>query len=867
MYQLDEKLMADNRAIISLASDMEHIDPNLKPGMQVFNAKEKDTYVVASQQRYYRLLHEDALTKKIPYDLNFAGTVTIDKDLIVKGSLTNLESQDLIIKDNIIELNKDEIGNGITKIQSGIEINRGTRERARMLFSEATDRASTSGFVFNLNDTTLMSIYQDGDVKTLKDFYTCSANVRDDLTVGRDFTLTRNALIKGTLTVNQAAALKSTLTVTGTSTLTGAASLKSTLAVTGITTLSNTLSVAEKGTFAKELDVVGNTALKANLDVTSNTTIGGTLAVTGATSLNSTLNVTGATTLNSTLRTIGDVTFDKTLTVIGATTLNSTVGITGELKTTSIKNSENITTKTLSVTESANIGTSLNVGGITTLNGATNLKSTLDVLGNATIHYNLTVGEEATLHNLTVNESTVLNNVLTVREFATFYSTVTTKKKATFEQDIEVGTNALIRGNLNVTGITNLAKTTISGDLDANGINTLNTLKVTGTSDFTGVLSSINMRAESLTLRTSRNALQWEDGTVIHSIFGANNSSDRYYSLYDVATNDYNLTFKTMPIAGKEKGFVFVSGTAPLLHINQSSVRSQNDIYVKRSTTWSPLLARADQHKANHSIGGHDFLSPADIGAVKNTKGTPEIITDNETNKPAAGVAGRLFFAKDAKRIWQDLGNVWQIIGGQETIPWGNVTGKPATYPPPIATASVLGGVKIGNNILVDPDGTIHVPKQTIEYTVHVEQVKATANQKVFTLSKSFLIGRNHVSPYLFGRRVPTSAFKEIADNKIEFLEGLPADSLLEFYVLLIPNDLSFVMKIEEFNLAENQTRLVLTQGKYTVGANKLKIFLNGALMPRSSFRETSATSIELLQCPGVGNHILIEYMYDPLAT
>lgn len=39
---------------------------------------------------------------------------------------------------------------------------------------------------------------------------------------------------------------------------------------------------------------------------------------------------------------------------------------------------------------------------------------------------------------------------------------------------------------------------------------------------------------------------------------------------------------------------------------------------------------------------------------------------------------------------------------------WDKIQNKPATFPPPIASATGLGGVKIGKSITIDPDGTIN---------------------------------------------------------------------------------------------------------------------------------------------------------------
>lgn len=867
MYQLDEKLMADNRAIISIAPDKARIEPNLKPGMQVFDSDKKDTYVVSSQGKYNRLIQQDAYTNKIHYDLTFAGNITVEKDLIVKGNLTNLETEDLVVKDNIIELNKDEKGNGITKGSSGIEINRGTKDRARVLFSETTDRASTSGFLFNIGSKNIFYVYENGDIKSNGNLSITNADITNSATIGNDLTVGRNTTLKGTLGVTGATTLNSTLNVKGVTTLENAANLKTTLNVTGATTLNSTLTTVGAATFQNTVDVTGILTASSNASIAGDTTIGKTLAVTGATTLKSTLAVTGATTLNSTLRTVGDVTFDKTLTVKGAATFQSTVGITGKLSTTSIGNTGLITTRTLSVTESAAIGTTLSVGGSSTLTGAVSMGNTLSVTGATTLSSTLGVTGATTLNDLTVNESTLLNKTLTVMGNTTLNNLLTAKKKAMFEADIEVGTNATIRQALTVVGNSSLSNATCSGNLSVAGTATLNKVNITGDVTITGPTDVTNLRAETLTLYSTRNALKWNNGSETHMLYGAGTAeSGRGYTLFTAATNDYNVIFKSDKVSGKERGFVYVSGTTPVFQINETAVRSANDIYVKRGTTWSPLLANADKHKANHAIGGHDFLSPADIGAVKNTKNTPELLTDNESARPAASLLGRVFFAKDTKRIWQDLGNTWQIIGGQDTMPWESITNKPATFTPPIATNTVLGGVKIGNNIVVDPDGTIHVPKQTIEYTVHVDEFVATSNQTTFTLSKSFLRERNHVSPFLYGRRIPPSAYTEKDDRTIVFKQGLPAGALVEFYTLLIPSDLSFVMIIEEFNVASNQTQFILSKGRYAVGSNKLKVYLNGALLPRSAYTETNSGAITLKSSPGAGNHILIEYMYDPLA-
>jgi hypothetical protein len=49
------------------------------------------------------------------------------------------------------------------------------------------------------------------------------------------------------------------------------------------------------------------------------------------------------------------------------------------------------------------------------------------------------------------------------------------------------------------------------------------------------------------------------------------------------------------------------------------------------------------------------------------------------------------------------------VVVGDLTPEWADVANKPSTFAPPIATVAVLGGVKVGANVAVTPDGTISV--------------------------------------------------------------------------------------------------------------------------------------------------------------
>lgn len=68
-----------------------------------------------------------------------AGVVTVTGNLVVQGDYVTVNVEDMRVEDNIILLNKGETGDGINSTvgyQAGIEIERGSRNNAMLVFSE-----------------------------------------------------------------------------------------------------------------------------------------------------------------------------------------------------------------------------------------------------------------------------------------------------------------------------------------------------------------------------------------------------------------------------------------------------------------------------------------------------------------------------------------------------------------------------------------------------------------------------------------------------------------------------------------------------------------------------------------------------------
>ena len=70
----------------------------------------------------------------------FSDDMIVNGDLSVNGTLTTINSEDLIITDNTITLNAGETGAGVTLGTSGILIDRGTADDTQWIWNEATDQ-------------------------------------------------------------------------------------------------------------------------------------------------------------------------------------------------------------------------------------------------------------------------------------------------------------------------------------------------------------------------------------------------------------------------------------------------------------------------------------------------------------------------------------------------------------------------------------------------------------------------------------------------------------------------------------------------------------------------------------------------------
>jgi hypothetical protein len=108
-----------------------------------------------------------------------SGKVVVTGNLEVKGHVLSVASDDLTIKDNIIVLNNGETGAGVTLVDSGLLIDRGTLVPAGILYHEPTD---SWNFVHGYDDSTHLYSFANSNIK-VKSILTDVSTDNGDLTL------------------------------------------------------------------------------------------------------------------------------------------------------------------------------------------------------------------------------------------------------------------------------------------------------------------------------------------------------------------------------------------------------------------------------------------------------------------------------------------------------------------------------------------------------------------------------------------------------------------------------------------------------------------------------------------------------------
>lgn len=634
MFQIDEKVIADSRTLITIQNKKDQIDALTKNGTLHYTMDKHNLWLTTPKVRKayiakqdYRLKYDKVVLARDGINIDgsysfdghtaFKDNVEIQKDLVVRGNFTVegqssiIDTPRLTIEDNIIELNKNEEGNGITLKNSGVAINRGQKEFARSLYNE-----DNKAFIWDTNSD-------------------MDAPFDNDKWVAMGYTENNGSYVPGEFRARYR------LTAPF-------GKFTDSLSVTNQTTL-NDLTVAGTSTF--------NGSTLNNGDVTIN----GTLTSNGPTIFNNLL------TANKVANFKDNVNIDKVLTVKGTSVFEDRTthkqGLIVESAGATIVGDSSIT-GALNVTENATINKDLTVGakittntlestGDTTLNSLiVNTTSILD--GDAILNNSLTVNGSTTLESTTVNQAFVANNT------SMFKGNVTVSNK-----NLTLSSNADNTGCLTVGGNAYFRKTIdVDGDANFDG-------KVTITNGPLEMLNS-DIIAKNVTTKNDFKVEQgdgkglrfWDsDNYKIYMSNATNASGGRLDS-----TSDYNMYFKMS--SGTNRGFVFKNGNNPIAQIESSGqVRTIGKVIIKGHDA---LTRENEGHKTDASginADKLDNLHAADFLRRNTDTNTTGSIVFNTTGKAIGFSEGGSIYKDGAITVKTDnaINNGFKIVTEADT--------------------------------------------------------------------------------------------------------------------------------------------------------------------------------------------------------
>lgn len=466
MFQIDEKVIADSRTLITIQNKKEQLDALTKNGTLHYTMTGDNLWLTTPKIRKAYAAKQDYIDKydkvvlardgvnidgSYSFDdpVSFKDNLEVQKDLVVRGNFTVegqtsiIDTPRLTIEDNIIELNKNEKGNGITLKNSGVAINRGQKEFARTLYSE-----DNKAFVFDTNADMDAAIdnskwvamgytensgeYVPGEFRARYRLTAPFGKFTDSLSVVKQTTLNNlsvagESIFNGTVTSNNDTTVNGIFTANGTSvfnnllTANKVANFKDNVNIDKVLTVKGTSVFEDKTTHNKGLTIVseganitGNSIITGTLKVTENVTLSKDLNV-GAKITSDTLDVSNKATLGyvqvkATTQLDGAVSANSSLGVAGTTTLNATV-INQSLTVNSastFKDNVNILNKNLVLNSNADNNGCLTVGG------SANIKKTLDVDGDANFDANVSIAG-----SLTMNSSDIVARNITTKNYFT----------------------------------------------------------------------------------------------------------------------------------------------------------------------------------------------------------------------------------------------------------------------------------------------------------------------------------------------------------------------------------------------------------------------------------------------------------------
>lgn len=154
-----------------------------------------------------------------------------------------------------------------------------------------------------------------------------------------------------------------------------------------------------------------------------------------------------------------------------------------------------------------------------------------------------------------------------------------------------------------------------------------------------------------------------------------------------------------------------------------------------------------------------------------------EFAVTTDTHKLFVGLAGQKILIASASALGDMIKDIYDtdndgIVDQAEKVEWDGVLNKPSEFNPPVASNSILGGIKVGSNLSITADGVLSGNSVPESFIPKQERFTITNGQTTFNLTKGYYT-RNSLNWSLYGFKQPKEAITEISSTSFSIPSGL----------------------------------------------------------------------------------------------
>ena len=274
---------------------------------------------------------------------------------------------------------------------------------------------------------------------------------------------------------------------------------------------------------------------------------------------------------------------------------------------------------------------------------------------------------------------------------------------------------------------------------------------------------------------------------------------------------------------------------------NQSYLTANQTITVSGDATGSGTTSIA-LTLANSGVTAGTYGNASNIPTiVVDSKGRITSITTNAVSiiTTLAGLSDVTLTSPSTNQVLQYNGTRW--VNGP----------APTTYTLPIASASVLGGIKVGSGLSIDSVTGVLSASGTggnVNFK-SIQEFTATAGQTTFTIAGGYTAG--YIDVLVNGVYLSASQYTATDLSTIVLTDPSLANDLITVFLYSLYN-------LGSSNYARNISTLTATAGQTVFTTSyipgQIDIYYNGSKLSSSEFTATNGSSITLTQAAALGD-------------